>query len=171
MSYSRMTERLGLPAVAGTTIATATATVAVTPATSLNSPAVSVRSVAGAGAPGRRYLVRAAMFPDTTAHTGVATVAVQHGTSTASWTAASKGSTPMQATFNAGTGGGAQEIELQGSDIQAASLSAYIRAQLVPGGAFSGVATVTIETDTARYLPNTAADSTLRGTPVVVADL
>lgn len=166
MPYSRITERLGLPAAALTNIATATASAAVTFATRASSNVIDTWS------PGlQRILVRAAFTPIGTAATGVATVAVRHGSATNAMSAASvgTGTVAMQATVSIPSTGIIQDIEINGPDL--IGKNRYLDAIVTPGGIFQGSVSLQVITEARQAVPNTAANVSQWATPVVVANL
>lgn len=166
MPQSRMTERLGLQAAALANIATATASAAVTFVTRATSNIVDSWTLGN-----QRYLVRAAFNPITTAATGVATVAILHGSATGAMSAASvgTGTVAMQATVSISSVGKIQDLEIQGSDL--VGKNRFLQAIVTPGGIFQGSVALEIITEGRVAVPNTAANVSQWATPVVVANL
>jgi hypothetical protein len=166
MPYARMTERLGLQAAALTKIATATGTQAVSYSTQAESNIIDSWVLGN-----QRYLIRAHFTPDSTAATGSATVAVQHGTATNAMSAASVGTstTPMQATVAVSSDGAILDMELEGADL--VGKNRYLQAVVTPGGSFRGAVALEVITEARVAVPNTAANVSQLASPVVVADL
>lgn len=171
MPDGRMTERLGLPAVALQLAATAQASQ--TAASAIVATKATSGFIDTYTAAARRYRVRVAGIPLGTAATGAATVAIFHGTATGAMSAASvgTGTVAMQATGNIGSAGGfLPDLEIRGADL--VGKNRYLQAIVTPGGSLVAAFAVTIDTE-GRYNANTGANvgtGTLP-TPVVVADL
>lgn len=170
MPYARITERLGLQAGALANVATAAASVAVAStrvATSVGSDIIDTWTTAN-----QRYLVRAALYPLTTAATGAATVAIYHGTATGAMSAASvgTGTTPMQATASVDAGGKIVTVELEGADL--VGKNRYLQAIVIPGGSLAAAAAVTIDGEPSYLEPAPPTSLVAEAvTPVIVADL